>query len=179
MIKDRVDRGEELEPDSWLFRSHSRWFTDYKIRKVPRSTKGMCLSVSRAGEIIRDLAEKRGIQERFGKRYLFHLHGFRRYWKHQLRMGGVDSVLLDYMMGHVVAYLGAYDRWTLGDIRDQYRKAENFVSLHPVSVVSPEDVRNEVFRVLLGSVDNVAIDQVARSLGVPSSQIRRIIEKPI
>ena len=49
--------------------------------------------------------------------------------------------------------------------------------LHPVSVVSVEDVRNEVFRVLLGSVDNVALDSVSRSLGVPTDQIRRILER--
>lgn len=82
MIEDRLDRGEELEQDSWLFRSHSRWFADNKIRKVSRDTRGECLSYSRAGEISRSMAEKRGIQERYGKRYLFHPHGFRRYWKH-------------------------------------------------------------------------------------------------
>ena len=177
MIKDRIVRGEELEPGSWLFRSHSRWFTDKKIRKVPRSTSGECLSISRAGEIVRKLAEKRGIQEQYGKRYFFHPHGFRRYWKHQLRIGGMDPVLLDYMMGHVVVYGGAYDRWTLDDIRDQYRRAENYVSLHPVSLVSPEDVRNEVFRVLMGSVDTVALEKVSKSLGVPTDQIRQIIER--
>ena len=93
-------------------------------------------------------------------------------------MGGVDPVLLDYLMGHVVGYSGAYDRWTLDDIRGQYRGAENFVCLHPVSLVSAKDVRNEVFRVLLGSVDNVALDSVSRSLGVPIDQIRRILERP-
>ena len=31
-----------------------------------------------------------------------------------------------------MAYGGAYDRWTLEDIRDQYSVAENFVCLHPV-----------------------------------------------
>ena len=178
MVKDRMDRGEELGPGSWLFRSQSKWVGKNMIRKVSRSTSGLCLSVSRAGEIVRGLAVKRGLQEHYGKRYLFHPHGFRRYWKHQLRMGGVDPVLLDYMMGHVVGYGGAYDRWTLEDIRNQYRMAENFVCLHPVSVVSAEDVRNEVFRVLLGSVDTIALDNVSRSLGVPTEQIRRILERP-
>ena len=127
---------------------------------------------------VRGLAVKRGLQEHYGKRYLFHPHGFRRYWKHQLRMGGVDPVLLDYMMGHVVGYGGAYDRWTLDDIRGEYRGAENYVCLHPVSLVSADDVRNEVFRVLLGSVDTIALDNVSKSLGVPIDQIRRILERP-
>ncbi len=178
MVKDREDRGEILGPDSWLFRSQSKWVGKNRVRKVARSTSGLCLSVSRAGEIVRSLAEKRGLQEHYGKRYLFHPHGFRRYWKHQLRMGGVDPVLLDYMMGHVVAYGGAYDRWTLKDIRGQYRNAENFVCLHPVSVVSAEDVRSEVFRVLLGSVDDGSLEQVSRTLGVPIEQRRLLLTKP-
>jgi len=167
MVRDIEDRDEDLDSDSWLFRSHSRRFTDNKVRKVARDTAGACLSVFRAGTIIRKLAKSRGIQQKYGKRYLFHPHGFRRYWKHQLRVDGVDSVLLYYMMGHVVGYGGAYDRWTLDDNGSQYRGAESFDSLHPVSVISPEDVRDEVFRVLLGSVDNVAIDSVSKSLGVP------------
>jgi hypothetical protein len=57
-----------------------------------------------------------------------------------------------------VAYGGAYDRWRLEDIRDQFRKAENYLSLHPVKLVSLEDVRGEAFRVLLGSVDDVALE---------------------
>ncbi len=178
MIEDRKDRDESLGPNSWLFRSHSKWIRENTIHKVSRSTPGLPLSISQAGLIVRMMAERRGIQEKFGKRYLFHPHGFRRYWKHQLRMGGVDPVLLDYLMGHVVAYGGAYDRWTLEDIRSQYRRAENYVCLHPVSVVSPEDVRNEVFRVLLGSVDDVAIEKVSNSLGVPTDQIRRLLERP-
>ena len=54
------------------------------------------------------------------------------------------------------AHGGAYDRWTLEDIRGQYRRAENFVCLHPVSVVSRDDVRAEVLKVLLGNIDSEA-----------------------
>ncbi len=176
MIEDRTQRGEELDQDSWLFRSHSRWFMGDGVRKVSRSTRGDCLSIFRAGTIIRKLAMSRGLQQRYDKRYLFHPHGFRRYWKHQLRVGGVDSVLLDYMMGHVVGYGGAYDRWTLDDIREQYHGAENFVCLHPVSVVSPEDIRDEVFRVLLGSISSDAIEDVSRNLRVPIDLIRKTLE---
>ena len=177
MIKDRKERGESLGPDSWLFRSHSMWIRENVIHKVSRSTPGLPLSISQAGLIVRMLAERRGIQEKFGKRYLFHPHGFRRYWKHQLRMGGVDPVLLDYLMGHVVAYGGAYDRWTLEDIRSQFRQAENFVCLHPVSVVSRDDVRAEVLKVLLGNIDSEAVEKVSESLGVPPAQILSLLNR--
>jgi len=33
MIKDREDRGESLSPDSWLFRSHSKWIREKTILK--------------------------------------------------------------------------------------------------------------------------------------------------
>ena len=177
MIRDREDRGESLSPDSWLFRSHSRWIRENTIHKVSRSTPGLPLSISQAGLIVRMLAARRGIQEKFGKRYLFHPHGFRRYWKHQLRMGGVDPVLLDYLMGHVMAYGGAYDRWTLEDIRGQYRRAENFVCLHPVSVVSRDDVRAEVLKVLLGNISSEAVEKVSESLGVPPAQILSLLNR--
>jgi integrase/recombinase XerD len=110
MIQDRAERNEPLEPDSWLFRSYSRRHGDKDIRKVKLSERGLPLSVAQVGNIVRKAAEERGIQRKFGKRYLFHPHGFRRYWKHQLRMGGVDSDLLDYMMGHALPFGGAYDR---------------------------------------------------------------------
>ena len=104
MIEDREERGEALRPDSWLFRSHSTRIGDKEIRKVGRSEPGESLSKSQVGKIVRRAAERRGIQQRFGKRFLFHRARFRRYWKHQLRMGGVDSNLLDFMMGHTRAH---------------------------------------------------------------------------
>jgi hypothetical protein len=92
-------------------------------------------------------------------------------------MGGVDPVLLDYLMGHVVAYGGAYDRWTLEDIRGQYRRAENYVCLHPVSVVSRDEVRAEVLKVLLGNIDSEAVEKVSESLGVPPAQILSLLNR--
>jgi len=175
MIKERVDRGEPLEPESWLFRSHSERISEKRIRKVKLSTPGRPLSASQAGKIVRTAAAKRGIQQRFGKRYLFHSHGFRRYWKHQLRIGGVDPDLLDYMMGHALPYGGAYDRWTIEDIRGQYRKAENYVSLRPTVSVTKEDVREEILRVLLGKMRGEDFQKVSENLGIPLTQIQSMI----
>jgi len=117
---------------------------------------------------------KRGIQQRFGKRYLFHPHGFRRYWKHQLRMGGIDSDLLDYMMGHVLPYGGAYDRWTVDDIRKQYRQAENYVSLRPTFAMTKEEVRAGVLKVLLGKMSREDIESISEGLGIPPVQIHNL-----
>ena len=177
MIQDRVERGEPLEPGSWLFRSYSRHRGDKEVRKVKLSEAGLPLSVAQVGKIVRKAAEDRGIQRKFGKRNLIHPHGFRRYWKHQLRMGGVDSDLLDYMMGHVLPYGGAYDRWTLEDLRGQYRRAENYVCLRPVYAVSREDVRTEVFKVLLGSIGREDVEKISENLGLTPDQIVSLLNR--
>jgi len=63
---------------------------------------------------------------------------------------------------------------TLEDIRGQYRRAENYVCLHPVSVVSHDDVRAEVLKVLLGNIDSEAVEKVSESLGVARAHGRLI-----
>ena len=67
-------------------------------------------------------------------------------------MGGVDSDLLDYMMGHVLPYGGAYDRWTEEDLKKEYSQAENYLALRPVATVTKEDIREEILRALLGKL---------------------------
>jgi integrase/recombinase XerD len=177
MIQDRTMRGEPLQPDSWLFRSYSKRHGDKNVRKVKLSEPGLPLSVAQVGKIVRKAAEDRGIQRKFGKRYLFHPHGFRRYWKPQLRMGGVDSDLLDYMMGHALPYGGAYDRWTGEDLRGQYRRAEDYVCLRPVYTVSKEEVRTEVFKVLLGNVSREDVEKLSENLGPTPAQIFSLLNR--
>jgi len=176
MVEDRIHRGELLSEDSWLFRSYSIRISDRIIKKVKLSTPGEPLSGSQIWKIVHDAATKRGVQKKFGKRYLFHPHGFRRYWKHQLRMGGVDPNLLDHMMGHALPYGGAYDRWTLEDIRSQYKRAENMVSLRPILTVTKEEVRTEVLKVLLGKMSQEDYDKISESLGIPSTHIQSLIK---
>jgi integrase/recombinase XerD len=106
MIRDRIKRGEPPDPDSWLFRSYSLRLSEKNVRRARGSEPGGPLSIAQVGKIVRDAAAKRDVQQKFGKRYLFHPHGFQRYWKHQLRMGGVDPGLIEYMMGHVLPYGG-------------------------------------------------------------------------
>ncbi|MGA2310552.1 MAG: tyrosine-type recombinase/integrase [Candidatus Bathyarchaeia archaeon] len=51
-----------------------------------------------------------------------HPHVFRRYWKRQMKLGGVnDKDLLEYMLGHRVT---AYDAWTDADLLSNYKMAE-------------------------------------------------------
>jgi integrase len=175
MIRERTERGEPTIPESWLFRSHSKRLAEKKVRKIKLSEPRKPLSIAQAGKIVRDAATKRGIQQRFGKRYLFHPHGFRRYWKHQLRLGGADSNILDFMMGHILPYGGAYDMWTAEDIIRQYKRAENYVSLRPVVTVTKENVREEVLKVLLGKMSREDLERISANLGIPPTQIQGLI----
>lgn len=177
MVNERIERGEPLTGDSWLFRSTSRRVADKTIRKVKLSTPGNPLSTSQIGDVIRNAASKRGIQQRFGKRYLFHPHGFRRYWKHQLRMGGIDPDLLDYMMGHRLPYAGAYDRWTTEEIKKMYQQAENYIRLRPIVTVTKEDIQAEVLRVLLGKIQQDDLNRISENLGIPLLQIQSLVRK--
>ena len=58
MLRERTERGEPLNPDSWLFRSCSKRFAEKKIRKIKLSNPGKPLSISQVGEIIRRVARK-------------------------------------------------------------------------------------------------------------------------
>ncbi len=175
MVEEREERGEPLSRDSWLFRSFSAPRGYMRIRKVSLSEPGRPLSVSQIRQIVRDAAARRGIQSKHGKRYLFHPHGFRRYWKHQLR-SGMDSELLDYMMGHKIPYGGAYDRWTSDDIRSQYKKAENQIRLRPSFGVGAEQVQEEVVKVLLQKLDPRDVTRIAGNLKVSEAQIINILK---
>ena len=175
MVEDRQERGEPLSVDSWLFRSFSVPRGYQRIRKVSLSEPGRPLSVSQAGQIVRDAAERRGIQVMYGKRHLFHPHGFRRYWKHQLR-GVMDPGLLEYMMGHKPPYGGAYDRWTREDIRAPYKQAENSIRLRPRFGVTPEEIQEEVVKVLLHKLSEDEMGRIASRLGIPKSQILSMLK---
>jgi len=177
MLRERRDRGEAITGESWLFRSHSQKIATMRIRKVRLSTTGQPISIAQASAIVRHAANVMGIQEKTGKRYLYHPHGFRRYWKHQMRMGGADPDLLEYMMGHAQPYGGAYDRWTTQDIKTQYHRAENMIALRPVVTITKDDIREEVLKVLLGKMSTDDLDQVSQNMGIPPQQIKRLIQK--
>jgi hypothetical protein len=91
-------------------------------------------------------------------------------------MGRVDSDLLDCMMGHVLPYSGAYDRWTEEDIKSSYRRAENWVSLRPKVGVTKEDVQTEVLKVLAGKIQQQDMDKISMNLGIPTPQIQNLIK---
>src|SRR5207245_588375 len=127
MIKQRQDRGETIDDDSWLFRGQGRVVTrlDGKIIRAGKTRfnmRGRPISGARIKDIFYASAADAGIQNKKiiglskgGKtrfHYEMHPHAFRRWWKQKLRHGGVvDSELLNYMMGHRPRYGAAYDNF--------------------------------------------------------------------
>ena len=65
--------------------------------------------------------------------------------------------------------------WTVEDIKKQYRRAENYVSLRPVVTVTKEDVQAEVLRVLLGKIGQEDLERISENLGIPQVQIQSLI----
>lgn len=116
---DTVRLLSELPRTEWLFRSQK---TDAAV------------SVRQIERIIADAAEKVGIQRKIrtkiGSKYEVHPHIFRRYWKHQMRQGGVtDETLLNYMLGHRLRYGGAYDSYPDEDLLKAHKQAQKFLEL--------------------------------------------------
>lgn len=86
------------------------------------------LSRRQIGRIVDEAATKAGIQDetttRLGERWhLVHPETFRKYWRRQMKTGGVkDSDLLDHVMGYKMRRGGG--PFTDQDIIDAYRQAE-------------------------------------------------------
>jgi len=81
-------------------------------------------------------AVKIGIQSytetRKGKHQAFvHAHSGRTYFKKQLRLAGVDTDLRDFLMGHKLAYDGAYDKFSPQEIIAAMEQARQRLMLTP------------------------------------------------
>lgn len=177
MLRERKKRGERVNENSPLFRSYAVKNLPGPPEKVDYSRPGIPLSVSAAGEIVREAADKAGVQEKHGKRYLFHPHGFRRFWKHQMRKGGVDPTLMKYMMGQDIPYSGAYDQWTEEDIRRNYARAEEYLRIRPD--FSSEGLLNSELEGIgkLLREDSIRAERIARELGISPVRLRELARR--
>jgi len=90
-------------------------------------------------------------------------------------MGGVDPDLLNFMMGHTLPYRGAYDLWTLEDLKRKYKQAEKYVSIKSIHNVTKEDLQMEVLRVLFVKMSQEDLKLISQNLGIPTSQIINVI----
>jgi hypothetical protein len=89
--------------------------------------------VVRAAKAAGIQSEKMFLQTSDGRTRRFqevHAHILRAFWKHQMRTGGVtDPDLLSFMMGHVPRYGGAYDIFDEDYVRNEYAKAEPYLTV--------------------------------------------------
>jgi len=137
-----------------LFRSRGRFDNRYAQdgrpiwKKVDNTDPSEPLKISAIRYRIFTVAKRAGLDRvKFGPRkygarcvsHEIHPHIFRRWWKLQMRKGGVvDSDLLAYMMGHHnvrMRHGGNYDEFDPDYIRKEYSKAEPLltVTTDPVS----------------------------------------------
>jgi integrase len=139
MMTKREKDGEPINDESCLFRSNSLGWRKVGDKLVysgtaSRQNPSKPLDTTTIGIIMRNAARAGGVVVneivRRSKvsnwhRYEMHPHAFRRWWKNMMRRGGVtDPAFLDFILGHVPPYRGAYDSFDHEYIRQEYSKAE-------------------------------------------------------
>jgi len=171
MMKQREEWGEPVTDDSWLFRSYRAYRPGTRNPiPLPKNSESAPLGRGKLNLIIRRAAEKTGIQKSVKRvrdnksHHEVHLHAFRRYWKYQMRKAGInDDEFLNYIMGHVPPYEGAYDKYTEELVVKLYRQATPHLSL----TRAEEEVTKVKEEAALE-----ALRQLARTFGIDPSKIR-------
>jgi hypothetical protein len=132
-LEERERAGERITSESWLFRSRCIG------RGIKVSFSDSRVSPIRSGylnSLIKRAAEKLGFQwtvqtRRGHKRFAVHAQIGRRYFKTQTRLAGVDPELREFMLGHVVGYGGAYDKYDEREVSTAMEQARTRLSLTP------------------------------------------------
>jgi integrase len=146
-LNQRRRQGEDITRESWLFPAFAR-LDGYRKDGGPRvvwlkpGEPAHPIEPSGIHRIVVGVAKKAGVDRvRYGPRlhgarttaHEIHPHTFRRWWKFQMRRGGViDSVLLEHMLGQRNVRLrhgGSYDEFDPDYIRREYSKAESFLTV--------------------------------------------------
>lgn len=160
MVNERKEAGEQINDESPLFRSYSEKITlengKQVMRKLSRdsmATKG--ISHSQIRSITRKIAEKSGQQQttitRLGAKFNWITpRAFRANFKAQMRLGWQrnpfaanlnSDIFLDYLIGHEAPFRGAYDIFTTEFVREEYAKAEPFMSLREIPDFSEDKLQ--------------------------------------
>ncbi len=169
MMQERASLGETIRPDSWLFRGYSSFRSRNPVR-MRGDSDPVCLKGTAIGRIISDMAVRAGLQE-YSKtpktsRAVFHCHGFRRYLKHTIRQASkeigipIESDLLNYLLGHKLAYGGSYDHFNEDFIRSFYSKLESAISIKKVPTSLPVQAPSHEFDSL--SLESVTLGDIAK-----------------
>lgn len=130
--------GEDVNAESVYYKFVIGQDTMHLLKQFPKEWAGdwiFDLSRRTMGRVVDEAATKAGIQEetptKLGEAWhLVHPETFRKYWRHQMKQGGVkDSDLLDYIMGYRVRRGGG--PFTDQEIIDAYRQAEPYLKVLP------------------------------------------------
>lgn len=134
-LKNRRKAGEKLTSESWVFRSRvvgktKVTFSDSRVSPIKQCYLNQ--AVKFAAERIGIQSKVKGGRNAIGSaRHSVHAHSGRLYYKTQMRLAGVDVELRDFMMGHKVAYGGAYDKFRVTEIVNAMKQARGRLALTP------------------------------------------------
>lgn len=163
MMEERKRAGENIRPESWLFRGYSTRRARNPVR-VSEESDSTPLTNGGIEEIIDGLARKAGIQEFYKTpkltKTVFHPHGFRKYFRARVRevwrtlAQPMDSILLEAVLGHKLPYAGAYDKFSEKYLTEIFTELEPFLSiLSSSSEVKKKDAERQ--KILTSSSSSV------------------------
>lgn len=158
-----------MHPQSFIFSSDSPAFGG---QEAP-------MSLATLERVILNLAERAGIQKYIEtnngrKRAVYHAHGFRRLFSDSFRAGceqlhlPVDDQLRNFLLGHKLAYKGAYDKFRFEYIQRIYRELYPFIRILPEErqieavALTPHSVLNDNTKEIRSSMQEELWQMVIR-----------------
>lgn len=108
-----------------------------------------------------------------------HAHSGRLYFKTQMRKAGVDSELRNYMMGHKLAYGGAYDKYSVAEVNEALTKARDYLMIAPESLSKLQRRKEEAVRAIQFVPDDDIREQMIKWIMAQESteEINKFIRK--
>lgn len=139
-LEERARAGEKLTPESWLVRSRS---LGGRKRGTFADPESMPITADYVNTVVKKAAARIGIQSSVltnlkRKQHQITAHNGRLYFKTQMRDARVDLELRNFMMGHKVAYGGAYDKYREREIIEAMEQARSVLALTPQSITEVE-----------------------------------------
>lgn len=113
--------------------------------------------------------------------YDLHPHELRDMFKSMCTVAGVNAVVSEFFLGHVIDRLG-YDKSPKYDeafVKNEYLKVESKLNLwsQQLKTINREEIRTEVIGALMGKIDDAELAPIAQKLGITAQQIRTMIRR--
>jgi integrase len=156
MINERIRRGEQIDDDSWLFRSYSLMQPGSKIPvHISHRERGPPVTEDIIWKIVTGCAKAAQVQkvrktDRGEVLYRVTPKAFRPWFKSKVRQAfqsgafnnmslGFDMELVKHLMGQTCEYRDAYDKFSQEYVADFYRHVDKYLTVRTWPSIQPGD----------------------------------------